>query len=87
MAAVPAVSAELRDLLSAAEIAWLEAGNSAELAALRPARLMKAIYQGFARANRSDLASTSGDASAGGDVGFIWIHDSGAHVYAADSFG
>ena len=71
----------LRDLLAAREVAWLEAGNLAEVAALRPARLMRAIYQGFA-------AQRTGDGGGSGDgAGGIWFYSSGADVYAADTFG
>ena len=63
---------------------WLERGNTAELAALRPARLMRAIYQGFARAGQIG-ADPGSDTLA--DTPLIWIHDGGADVYAADSFG
>lgn len=72
----------LRGPLTAEEIAWLEKGESAELAAMRPARLMRATYQGFARANQVG----GGDSGAGGDGG-VWFYDSGVDVYAADSFG
>ncbi len=74
---------ELNETLAPDEVAWLRTGNRSALAALRPAKLMRAIYQGFARANA--LTSTAD----GGvmDPGFIWIHDGGADIHAADSFG
>jgi hypothetical protein len=75
------VPAEVRSLLTPEETTWLAAGESAEVAALRPARLMRAIYQGFARAGQ---VGTDG---ATGDGGVIWFYDSGADIYAADSFG
>jgi len=62
------------------EKAWLEAGNAVELAVLRPAKLMRSIYQGVARAKEIDNDSP--------DSGLIiWGYDGGADVYAADSFG
>lgn len=83
-----AVPGTLRAILTPEEVAWLEQGNRAELAALRPAKLMRAVYQGFARtrqALQTDTGSSSFDSGPSGGV--IWINDSGADVYAADSFG
>lgn len=74
----------LSDLsLPADEAAWLETGNWAELAGLRPAKLMRAVYQGFARANQ--MAADSGNGGTDGMT--VWGYDSGADIYAADSFG
>jgi hypothetical protein len=75
--------AELHTLLAADEIAWLEAGNSADLAAVRPVRLMRSIFQGFGRARAPDAET----ADSGSFLPSIWIFDSGSDVYAADSFG
>jgi len=75
-----------RASLTAAEIGWLEQGNRAELADLRPARLMRALYQGFARANQAGQTD-SWTTDAGDTGGGIWIYDSSADIYAADSFG
>jgi hypothetical protein len=72
--------------LTPEEQSWLEAGNTAEVAALRPARLMRSVYQGFARARQLDSEGGS-DASGAGDTGFIWIPYGGADLHAADSFG
>jgi DNA-directed RNA polymerase subunit RPC12/RpoP len=79
--------------LTPEEIAWLEQGNVAELHTLRPNKLMRAVYQGFARAGQTD--STTGDSATGGDDSVIivdsgpsiWIYDGGMDVYASDSFG
>jgi hypothetical protein len=77
------LSSGLLALLPTEEATWLEQGQMAELEALRPARLMKAVYQGFGRANQPDSEYGSGV-----DGGFIWIGDGGvSDVYAADSFG
>ena len=74
--------------LTAEEIAWLEQGNTAELFALRPHKLMRAIYQGFARAGQTDDATVGPDGMIFVDTGpSIWIYDSGADVFASDSFG
>jgi hypothetical protein len=74
--------------LNAEEIAWLEQGNRAELSALRPHKLMRAIYQGFARAGQTDSGNVGSDGILVVDSGpSIWVYDSGADVYAADSFG
>ena len=75
--------------MSAEEVKWLADGYFVDLAALRPGRLMKAIYQGFARANR-DLANATTDDNGVviySDPGGMWIGDPGADVYASDSFG
>lgn len=76
----------ITQMLPPEEADWLAEGYRAHLSALRPARLMRAVYQGFARANEM-----SGDG--GSDVGgFIWIDSygttgGGGDIYAADSFG
>lgn len=70
----------VRAVLTPDELQWLAAGSTAELAAMRPAKLMRAIYQGFARAGRQ------GDAYIDTGGG-IWIFDGGADIHAPDSFG
>jgi hypothetical protein len=82
------LSNELKGFLALPEITWLESGNSAELAAMRPAKLMRSVYQGFAQANR---AETTTGVDTGPDV-IIWtdtpyVYSGGAEVYATDSFG
>lgn len=42
----------IRERLSPREVGWLEDGRTAEVEAIRPARLMRAVYQGFARARQ-----------------------------------
>jgi hypothetical protein len=66
------------------EVRWLSDGNVAELAALRPARLMRAVYQGFARASQVGPDGTLVVVDTGPGV---WVRDGTADVYAADSFG
>lgn len=73
----------LRALLSPEEAAWLERGESVELAVVRPAKLMRSLYQGFARADQ--FGPDGGGADSGGII--IWGYDGGADIQAADSFG
>lgn len=77
-----APSASTSAFLPPEEIAWLAEGNRAELAALRPARLMTIAYQGFTR------IAQAGDGV--WDSGGVWIfgydpYPGGGWVYAADS--
>jgi len=87
---------EIRRLLTPEEIAWLEKGFQVELAVLRPARLMKAIYSGIGRSAQAKAGSEAGagDGGDGGDI--IWIHhsfddadggDGDGGFDASDSFG
>jgi hypothetical protein len=74
--------------VSGEEIAWLEAGGSAELETLRPNKLMRAIYQGFAKYGQAARGQVDDDGVVIIDTGpSIWVYDSTADVYAADSFG
>ena len=73
--------------LSAGEIAWLEQGWTAELAAMRPAKLMRAMYVGIARASQAAAGSDSGDIVIIGGGDGPWISDGGADIGAPDSFG
>jgi hypothetical protein len=73
--------------MTAEEVAWLEEGHAAEIAAIRPARLMRAIYQGFARANQLSESSEDADGDFVGTGFYVWGYDGGADVVAADSFG
>ncbi len=74
----------LRAALAPEEAAWLERGENVELAVVRPAKLMRSLFQGFARA---DQAGPGGDMSDGGGGIIIWGYDGGADIQAADSFG
>ncbi len=70
--------------LTGDELTWLAAGNVAQVDNVKPAKLMRAIYQGFARASQvvadgSDMYDDSGM--------MIWVYDPGIDIYAADSFG
>jgi DNA-directed RNA polymerase subunit RPC12/RpoP len=83
---------EIESRLTPEEADWLKQGNVAELASLRPARLMRAIYQGFNQTNAMpaghmgpDGVVIVGGPGYGGDP---WVGDGrGADVFAADSFG
>lgn len=88
------VPGELRELLTPQEVAWLERGHVVELAALRPARLMRAIYRGFAQAGRADTVAEAGgapDVIIWMDAPSVWLDTpysrQGADVLVADSFG
>ncbi len=72
----------LRATLTPEEAAWLGRGESVELEAVRPAKLMRSLFQGFARA---DQAGDVGDVGGGGII--IWGYDGGADIQSADSFG
>jgi hypothetical protein len=75
----------LRAALAPEEAAWLERGESVELAAVRPAKLMRSLFQGFARADQAGPGGGDADGVGGGIL--IWGYDGGADIQAADSFG
>lgn len=75
------VPAPVEALLTPEEAQWLRDGNSAEVAALRPARLMRSVFNGFAQANQflsssdSSFSGDSGSTSASDQLGIIYLHD------------
>lgn len=70
---------EIRQNLTAAELAWLDAGNYVELESFTPQKLIQILNRGIARSREVD----SSDAG-----GLIWLDDSGSgSVYAIESFG
>jgi hypothetical protein len=73
-----------RSSLNAEELAWLAAGNMAEVANVRPAKLMRAIFQGFGRASQVGAEDSTGYDDTGV---MIWVYDPGMDIYAFDSFG
>ena len=80
----------LTKTLTEEELTWLSHGNVGELAALRPAQLMRAVYRGIVAAGPHDGSRGGldpGGASYGGGV--IWIGDpgGGADTAAVDGFG
>ncbi|HZG43942.1 MAG TPA: hypothetical protein VEY93_13325, partial [Longimicrobium sp.] len=55
LAATPAqLPPRLAEILSAEDVEWLARGHRAELAALRPAQVLRAAYQGIVAAGRAD---------------------------------
>ncbi|MCS6777969.1 MAG: hypothetical protein RMJ43_13745 [Chloroherpetonaceae bacterium] len=88
------VPGELREFLTPQEADWLERGYMVELAALRPARLMRAIYRGFAQAGRADTVEEVGgapDVIFWMDAPYVWVDTTDsrrdADVLVTDSFG
>ncbi|MES2464012.1 MAG: hypothetical protein V4671_25860, partial [Armatimonadota bacterium] len=90
------IPAEVASHLKPEEITWLKQGDIAEVSSLRPARLMRAIYQGFNQVNAMPVGPVDdgGVIIVGGPAygpgGNVWVDGgsgSGADVYAADSFG
>jgi hypothetical protein len=84
----------LAEILPQEEVEWLLAGNTAELATLRPAQVLRAVYDGIRRVGHPD-GSVSGSDS-GSDVGFygpagiIWVgdvHDERHDTASVDGFG
>jgi hypothetical protein len=78
------------------EVQWLSTGNIGELAALRPARIMRAAYQGFNKATEVGPDGTLIFVSTGPDVWIMsggpgYIGDTGAvgggDIGGVDSFG
>ena len=75
----------LREVLAPEEVVWLESGHVAEVSVLRPARLIRGIYQGFSRESdldseaARDLEREDAYASSG------WSYYGG--FYGSDSFG
>jgi hypothetical protein len=71
----PVLPDDLRRLLTPPEAAWLETGKTVELAVMRPAALLLAVYRSIARAAPPSEKQKEGDGgngdSGGGD---IWIH-------------
>lgn len=77
----------LAEILPAEDVAWLAEGNTADLAALRPAQVLRAAYQGIVAAGAND-GSSSGDGGYDGG-GIIWVGDfsGGGDTAGVDGFG
>jgi hypothetical protein len=77
-------------MLSEEDLTWLAHGNVGELAALRPAQMMRAVYKGIVAAGphyaTGGVPESAGAAYGGG---MIWIGDpgGGADTAAVDGFG
>lgn len=92
---LPATPAQLPprlgELLSPEDVDWLAQGHRAELAALHPAQLLRAAYQGIVAAGQADGSGGSGSGS--GDMyyagGVIWVGDLHGRTDSAavDGFG
>jgi hypothetical protein len=83
------IPAEARMGLDKEETAWLEAGYTAELEAMRPQKLMRAIYTAF---NQMTTVGPDGDIIIVDSGPGIWVYDSTPGyamdgVYGSDSFG
>ena len=77
-AAASNLNPEIRQTLTVAELAWLDAGNYVELESFPPQKLIQVLNLGIS--NRREL-----DPSA--DGGVIWMGDDGSNIYAVESFG
>lgn len=80
----------LGEILPPEDVEWLERGHRAELAALRPAQLLRAAYQGIVAASRADGRWESGGGGTGDGGGVIWFGDmggGGGDTAAVDGFG
>jgi hypothetical protein len=86
------VSPRLRELLYVDDLEWMSHGYVGELAALRPADVLRAAYRGIVAAGPSD-GSGAGPDGGGGDTyyggGVIWIGGpgGGGDTAAVDGFG
>ncbi|HEY0016560.1 MAG TPA: hypothetical protein VGC13_09590 [Longimicrobium sp.] len=82
----------LEEVLPPEDVAWLKEHRTVELAALRPAQVLRAAYQGIVAAGPY-AGSSSGSGGDGGDTyyggGVIWVGDlsPGADTAAVDGFG
>ncbi|HEX8274645.1 MAG TPA: hypothetical protein VF615_18555 [Longimicrobiaceae bacterium] len=93
---VRALPPRLAEILPQEELEWLLAGNTVELATLRPAQVLRAAYDGIRRVGHpGDPSSVSGSDS-GSDVGYygypgvIWVgdvHDERRDTATVDGFG
>jgi len=80
------LSAELTELLSGDDRQWLAAGNVYELAAVPPAQMMRAVYEGMVAAGRDDGsggARTYDGAHWAGVAGVSGSLDGGGSAYLA----
>ncbi|HEU4452211.1 MAG TPA: hypothetical protein VFR81_04095, partial [Longimicrobium sp.] len=72
------VPRRLTDHLPEEDAKWLREGNVGELAALRPARVMRALHRAIAAAAAANASVDGGyDAGGGGGGGIIWFGDLG----------
>jgi hypothetical protein len=74
----------LAEVLPPEDVAWLARRQVGELAALRPAQVMRALYQGIAAVAAADASGTSLVAGGNG-VGGFWIFPMGGNGGEADT--
>jgi hypothetical protein len=89
LAATPAqLPPRLGEILPPEDVEWLARGHRAELAALRPAQVLHAAYQGIVAA-RADSGSDSGGGDGYDGGGVIWVGDlrGRTDTAAVDGFG
>ncbi len=77
-AAATRLKIEIRQNLTAAELAWLEAGNYVEIESFTPQQLIQILNRGIANSRELDTSDAGG---------MIWLGDPGSSVYAVESFG
>jgi hypothetical protein len=86
----------LAEILPPEDVEWLLAGNTVELACLRPAQVLRAAYDGIRRVGHpGDAVSTSGSGTDVGPYygpgGIIWVgdfhHDERRDTASVDGFG
>ncbi len=86
----------LAEILPPEEVEWLLAGNTAELATLRPAQVLRAAYDGIRRVGHPGDPASGPGTDSGSDVGFygpagiIWVgdvHDERHDTASVDGFG
>jgi hypothetical protein len=80
----------MAEVLPPEDVAWLAEGHVGELAALRPAQVMRAVHQAIAAVAAADASGTS-LAGTGSDGGGFWIIPmgvgGGSDTSATDGFG
>jgi hypothetical protein len=89
-----ALPPRLGEVLPPEDVAWLARGHVGELAALRPAQVLRAAYQGIVAAGPNDGSTSGGPDGGGGGTydgggGVIWVGGmgGGGDTAAVDGFG
>jgi DNA-directed RNA polymerase subunit RPC12/RpoP len=84
-----ALPPRLGETLPPEDVAWLARGHVGELAALRPAQVLRAAYQGIVAAGPNDGSTDGGGSGTYDGGGVIWIGDmgGGGDTAAVDGFG
>ena len=76
--AASSLNSEIRQTLTAAELAWLDAGNYVELESFSPQKLIQILNMGISNSRELDTSA---------DGGVIWMGNDTSNVYAVESFG